>query len=79
MTGRPFSDHEWRLSLHDGFREFAFEPEFSVFGRRAVLKVFEDDGNGGWEHVMGASFSADVIDEFGDYCKRLAAYLKGER
>lgn len=70
---------EWRHQLADGGRRYVFEPETGLFGPRARLTVYEENGSGGWEPVIGATFSASVIEEFGDYLRRLADYLKGTK
>ena len=73
------SIEDWRYQLADGGRRYVFEPEIGLFGPRGRLTVFEEDGAGGWQPVIGSSFSATAIEEFGDYLRRLADYLKGKK
>lgn len=75
---RPFDAEDWRYALLDGDRQYVFGPHLGAFGPRAQVTVYEDDGTGGWEAVMGNDFSPSVIAEFGDYCVRLAKYLEGK-
>ncbi len=68
---------EWRYQLADGGRRYVIEPETGLFGPRGRITVYEENGTGGWEPVAGNTFSASVIEECGDYLRRLADYLKG--
>lgn len=78
MTRRLILDaEEWRHSLVDG-RRFAFEPVDGPYGPRVRMTVYEEDGAGGWEAVMGADFSPNAIAECGDYFMQVAAHLEGK-
>lgn len=68
---------EWRYDLRGDGHRYRFEPVTGLFMPRARMTVLEDDRAG--EPVIVTSFAADVIEEFGDYLRRLADYLKGNK
>jgi hypothetical protein len=81
MTRLITDAEDWRYTLPSReyiSRQFVWEPDDGMSGRRARLTVYEDDGAGGWEGVMGATFNAETIAELGDYFTRLAAHLEGK-
>jgi len=71
---------DWHFRLRDDHRWFQFTPDpgCGPFKPRAVLNLFEGETSEDWEHQIRATFSPHDIDELGDYCKRLAAHLRGE-
>lgn len=65
-------------TLLDGNRQFVWEPDVSMFGSRARMTVYEDDGTGGWKNVMSPTFSTVDVDGLIDYLIGLRAHLKGQ-
>lgn len=70
---------EWRYDLPGDGRTYRYEPITGLFAPRARMTVLEEDGAGGWQPVIGDTYSATAIEEFGDYLRRLADYLKGTK